>query len=131
MKLRWTRMDVLVCVNKYSCKRFYFTYTSTCGNGQFLAMSLTGSENLNRYRTIAITQACFIDICLFSHKYFTCFSYFICPFGKIMYFWLFTFNMIIIFHSVRNYGCTLHPACTFPQPGARFSEVCTRCVHVF
>ena len=21
--------------------------------------------------------------------------------------------------------------CTFPQPGARFSEVCTRCVHVF
>ena len=34
-------------------------------------------------------------------------------------------------YSVRNLGCALRPARTFPSTGARFSELCARCVHVF
>ena len=28
-------------------------------------------------------------------------------------------------------GCALHPACTSPAQGARFSDLCAKCVHIF
>ena len=40
--------------------------------------------------------------------------------GNVMCDVVYISSYIYIYISVRNLGCTLHPACTFPRPGARF-----------
>ena len=40
-------------------------------------------------------------------------------------------KLTVLPHKFPNLRCTLRPACTFPRSGSRFSEVCSRSVHIF